>query len=116
MTEKRKTATQALKTSSKIEDFIANGSAKPRRKRKVRRRRQKNPHPPTTTPSLDRIMSKATIQKTIRFSPNLIAQVETWQAEQLETGKQPMSFQQIQQLALEEWIRKRNDEQDIPAD
>ena len=35
MNEKRKTATEALNNKSDIEDFIATGSSKPRRKKQV---------------------------------------------------------------------------------
>ena len=104
MNEKRKTATEALNNKSDIEDFIATGSSKPRRKKQVRRRIRKKTRTSMPNPSLDRIMSKATIQKTIRFSPELIAQVEQWQAEQLSSGQIAMSFQQIQQQALREWL------------
>ena len=104
MNEKRKTATEALNNKSDIEDFIATGSSKPRRKKQVRRRIRKKTRTSMPNPSLDRIMSKATIQKTIRFSPELIAQVEQWQAEQLSSGQLAMSFQQIQQEALREWL------------
>ena len=104
MNEKRKTATEALNNKSDIEDFIATGSSKPRHKKQVRRRLKKKKPLSPINPSFSRAMAKATIQKTIRFSPELIAQVEQWQAEQLSSGQLAMSFQQIQQEALREWL------------
>lgn len=105
MTEQRKTADEALNEESKIEDFIASGNTKHRRRKQVRRKRKTKPSLSTPNPTLNRAMSKATIQKTIRFSPELIAQVETWRTQQLESGNQPKSFQQIQQEALADWLR-----------
>lgn len=60
-----------------------------------------------TTDEMQRLLSKATVQKTVRFQPKLIAQLETWIKRQEAGGDNPPSFQQIQNEALKLWLDKR---------
>lgn len=53
-------------------------------------------------------LSKATIQKTVRFNPQLIAKWEQRTQIERENGKTPKSFQQVQNEALELWLHKNN--------
>jgi hypothetical protein len=55
---------------------------------------------------MNRMLSKATVQKTVRFQPRLIAQMEAWVKRQEAGGENPPSFQQIQNEALKLWLEK----------
>ncbi len=57
-----------------------------------------------STDELQRLLSKATVQKTVRFQPRLIAQLETRIKRQEAGGDNPPSFQQIQNEALKFWL------------
>ncbi len=53
--------------------------------------------------------AKATIQKTVRFRPELISKLERWSRNQQASGQSPKSFQQIQNEALSLWLEKTTD-------
>lgn len=59
---------------------------------------------PAAAVNLTRTYAKATVQKTIRFHPKIIAEVEALIRQQEATGEKPDSFQQIQNEALELWL------------
>ncbi|MEZ6103774.1 MAG: hypothetical protein R3E01_32920 [Pirellulaceae bacterium] len=51
-------------------------------------------------------MAKASVQKTIRFRPALIAEWESYVHNQRLTGAKPMTFQDVQNEALELWLNQ----------
>jgi hypothetical protein len=55
---------------------------------------------------MQRLLAKATVQKTVRFQPKLIAQMETWIREQEARGENSFSFHQIHNEALKRWLEK----------
>lgn len=59
---------------------------------------------PAAAVDLTRTYAKATVQKTIRFHPKIIAEVEAVIRQQEVSGEKPISFQQIQNEALELWL------------
>jgi hypothetical protein len=59
-----------------------------------------------TPDEMQRLLAKATVQKTVRFQPKLIAQMEAWIREQEARGENSFSFQQIQNEALKLWLEK----------
>jgi hypothetical protein len=48
--------------------------------------------------------AKATVQKTIRFHPRLIAELEAHMRKQELDGGNPIPFQQVQNEALDLWL------------
>ncbi len=61
----------------------------------------------TISEDVSRAYAKATIQKTVRFRPEIVAELDALVREEEATGKQPKSFQQIQNEALAMWIKAR---------
>lgn len=59
-----------------------------------------------TSEEMLRTFAKATVQKTVRFQPKLIADLEAWQRKQERMGDIPASFQRIQNEALRLWLEK----------
>jgi hypothetical protein len=59
-----------------------------------------------TPDEMQRLLAKATVQKTVRFQPKLIAQMEAWIRDQEARGENSFSFQQIQNEALKLWLEK----------
>ena len=57
-------------------------------------------------PELRSALSKATVQKTVRFHPKLIAQLDAYTRAEEARGERAKSFQQIQNEALELWLQR----------
>ena len=74
--------------------------------RQPERRVAARPQSFQTPDEMQRLLAKATVQKTVRFQPKLIAQMETWIREQEARGENSFSFQQIQNEALKLWLEK----------
>lgn len=72
----------------------------------VERKETKQPVGYANADEMQRLLSKATVQKTVRFQPRLIAQMEAIIRNQEARGEAPMSFQQIQNDALKLWLAK----------
>ncbi|QDV43896.1 hypothetical protein Enr13x_37560 [Stieleria neptunia] len=64
--------------------------------------------PRQTSEEMLRTFAKATVQKTVRFQPKLIADLEAWQRKQETMGEIPASFQRIQNEALRLWLEKHS--------
>jgi hypothetical protein len=62
--------------------------------------------PQASTHELSRTYAKATVQKTIRFHPRLIAELEAYTRQQELDGEKPLAIQQIQNEALDFWLEK----------
>jgi hypothetical protein len=77
-----------------------------KRKRRVQTRAQKSPLESSSWTAAT--LSKATIQKTVRFNPQLIARWEQLAQSTRENGGIPASFQQVQNEALEMWLSKND--------
>lgn len=125
----KRTVEEALQEGTKVKEFISRGipgknpklkiapeskptEAEAAQKPKLKRRRPKNQSTPrsTLTPpdDLARTLAKATIQKTVRFHPNLIAQLDVLVRADEARGKRPRSFQQIQNEALQLWLNENS--------
>ena len=61
---------------------------------------------PASAIELSRTYAKATVQKTIRFDPQLIAELEAYTRERELHGEKPVTLQQIQNEALDLWLEK----------
>ncbi|MCS7466301.1 hypothetical protein NZK35_06380 [Stieleria sp. ICT_E10.1] len=57
---------------------------------------------------MSRTLAKSVIQKTVRFKPTLIAQLEDWIRRQEADGNVQTTFQQIQNEALELWLDRNS--------
>jgi hypothetical protein len=55
---------------------------------------------------LTRMLAKATVQKTVRFQPRLVAEWEAYVRRQEASGHATKPFQQVQNEALELWLEK----------
>jgi hypothetical protein len=62
--------------------------------------------PSTSLDNLSRTYAKATVQKTIRFHPKLIAELEAHTRKQELDGEKPIPFQQVQNEALDLWLER----------
>jgi hypothetical protein len=51
-------------------------------------------------------LSRATIQKTVRFQPELVAELESLNHHKSQQGERPLSFQEVQNEALRMWLRR----------
>lgn len=71
-----------------------------------RRKKTAASRPRQTSEEMLRALAKATVQKTVRFQPTLIADLEAWQRKQEKRGETPASFQRIQNEALRLWLEK----------
>ena len=90
-------------TNDELQDAEPNGgrpSRKPRRSAKQRSRPNHSEH------DLARTYAKATVQKTVRFQPKLIADWEAHVRTLEDAGQTSKPFQQMQNEALELWLRK----------
>ncbi len=77
-----------------------------RRLGKERRAKTPKERPDESPQEMLRTFAKATVQKTVRFQPTLIAKLDAFQREQERSGRMPASFQRIQNEALELWLEK----------
>jgi hypothetical protein len=62
--------------------------------------------PRASTHELSRTYAKATVQKTIRFHPRLIAELEAYTRQQELDAEKPLALQQVQNEALDLWLEK----------
>ena len=62
--------------------------------------------PQSSPDDLTRTYAKATVQKTIRFHPRLIAELEAYSRQLELDAEKPLAFQQIQNEALDLWLDK----------
>jgi hypothetical protein len=71
------------------------------------RTRAKSPSPsPVPTVPVERAYAKATVQKTIRFHPRLIAELDAYFREQMVNHDRPVSIQHVQNEALDLWLER----------
>ena len=132
----RRNATEALQHAARVEDFISNGvhvkiktpneigqveptdsqeqenanqSKTDRQPQRKARRKSSKPRVDLPTDSASLALAKATIQKTVRFNPKLIARWERLAHSKRASGQTPASFQQVQNDALALWLSKHDD-------
>jgi hypothetical protein len=60
--------------------------------------------PQSSPDDLTRTYAKATVQKTIRFHPRLIAELDAYTRQHELDAEKPKAFQQIQNEALDLWL------------
>ncbi len=133
MDSERRTVADALDTDDKIGQFISNGLAnlstesseaspsvesagldggEPAKdapsKQPERKNRSVSKPRKISDEQLSRTLAKSVIQKTVRFKPTLIAQLEDWIRRQEADGNVQTTFQQIQNEALELWLDRNS--------
>jgi len=136
MNKPRRHVRETLELDSKIESFIKQGVAESGDTEKASQQSQnsekgkpnsanENSHPQISRKRnskanirfsqstknakwADAAYSKATIQKTVRFNPHLIARWENFVESKRAAGESPSSFQQAQNEAFQLWLQSKN--------
>lgn len=81
---------------------------KPRRRRSSgRKSRAEKETAASDREDLLRTLARATVQKTVRFQPQLIAEFDALVRTEVAAGRKPKSFQEVQNEALKLWLKRR---------
>ena len=88
-------------------------SRRPRSAGKRKHKKTPKPETETVTEALLQTYAKATVQKTVRFQPKLIAEFEELTRTQQLSGEKPKSFQDAQNEALALWLKGESRSDDV---
>jgi hypothetical protein len=96
----------AKKTDANVIDLESERAAPPISRRRSTQNKPGPEAPPTSLDDLTRTYAKATVQKTIRFHPKLIAELDAYLRSVERGGGKPVTFQSVQNEALALWLER----------